>query len=122
MGPRWIFIFSWWGFALSVLRLLKISPVSPLLILILNCLGTIVFLILKENIGLSVAMFVLLSHMIPVYIFRKDSIDIVGSMLFFVTYLLYLKLNGTYIQQVYNRILSEPMPSIRSYISSRLGI
>jgi ribose/xylose/arabinose/galactoside ABC-type transport system permease subunit len=85
-------------------------------------LGTMAFVILKENIGLSVSMFLLLIHMLPVYIFRKDRIDIVGSLLFFGTYLLYLRLNGTDIQQVYNRILSEPMPTIGSYISSRLGI
>ena len=67
-------------------------------------------------------MFVLLTHMVPVYIFRKDSIDIVGSMLFFASYILFLNYMGTSVHEVYARILAEPMPTFGSYLSSRLGI
>jgi hypothetical protein len=122
MAPRWVFIFSWWGFALSILRLMGLSPISPLLILILNCLGTMVFLILKENIGVPVSLFILLIHVIPVYIFRKDRIDIPGSLVMFALYILFLNCMGTSIQDVYARVLTEPMPTIGSYLSSRLSL
>ena len=121
MGPRWVYIFSWWGFALSVLRLMGLSPVSPLLILILNSLGTVVFLLIKKNIGLQVSLFILATHLIPVYIFRKDIIDVPGSLVVFASYILFLNCMGTSVQEVYGRILEEPMPTIRSYLSSRLS-
>ena len=114
-----MYIFSWWGFVMAILRALNISPVSPLLILILNSLGTLAFLLLKKNIGLSVSLFVLATHVIPVYIFRKDTIDVMGSLAVFASYLLFLKYMGTSVQEVYSRILEEPMPTIGSYISSR---
>jgi len=79
-----------------------------------------VFLILKENIGIPVSLFILLTHMIPVYIFRKDSIDITGSLIFFASYILFLNCMGTSAQKVYDRVLAEPMPTIGSYLSSRL--
>ena len=120
MPPRWTLIFSWWGFIMAVLRFMKVSPVSPLLILIVNMLGTCFFLILKENIAPAVSLFILATHIIPVYTFRGDTIDIPGSMMFFATYLLYLRLNKTSIQQVYEKVLSDPMPTIGSYLSSRI--
>jgi hypothetical protein len=121
MPPRWTLIFSWWGFILAFLRFMKVSPLSPLLILIVNMLGTFLFLILKENIGPEVSLFILTTHIIPVYIFLGDTIDLPGSMVFFATYLLYLRLNKTSIQQVYNKVLADPMPTIGSYLSSRLN-
>jgi hypothetical protein len=60
------------------------------------------------------------THMIPVYIFRKDSIDIPGSLLVFASYILFLNCMGTSVQKVYDRALAEPMPTIGSYLSSRL--
>jgi len=78
------------------------------------------FLILKENIGVPVSLFILLTHVIPVYIFRKDTIDIPGSLMVIALYLLFLRFMGTSAQEVYDRILEEPMPTIGSYISSRL--
>ena len=120
MDPRWVYIFSWWGFALSVLRLMGLSPVSPLLILILNSLGTMVFLGMKKNIGRDVSLFILATHVIPVYIFRKDIIDVPGSLVVFASYILFLNCMGTSAQEVYARILEEPMPTIGSYLSSRL--
>ena len=62
----------------------------------------------------------LVTHVIPVYIFRKDSIDIPGSLAVVALYLLFLRYMGTSSQEVYGRILSEPMPTIGSYLSSRL--
>ena len=105
---------------MAILRALNISPVSPLLILILNSLGTLAFLLLKKNIGLSVSLFVLATHVIPVYIFRKDTVDVMGSLVIFVSYILFLNWMGTSVQEVYTRILEEPMPTIGSYLSSRI--
>jgi hypothetical protein len=121
MVPRWVFIFSWWGFALAVLRFMGLSPVSPLLILILNSLGTVVFLIARKNIDLAVSLFILSMHVIPVYIFRRDSIDVPGSLAIFASYILFLNYIGTSAQEVYTQILEEPMPDIKSYLSSRLS-
>ena len=78
-----------------------------------------VFLGLKKNIGLSVSLFILATHVIPVYIFRKDPIDIVGSLAVFAIYILFLNCMGTSIQEVYARILEEPMPTIGSYLKTR---
>jgi hypothetical protein len=79
-----------------------------------------VFLLIKKNIGLQVSLFILATHLIPVYIFRKDQIDILGSLSVFAMYLLFLKYMGTSAQDVYGRILEEPMPTIGSYLKSRL--
>ena len=65
-------------------------------------------------------MFILATHILPIYMFRRDTIDFSGSLLFFGTYLLYLHLNKTSIREVYIKILSAPMPTIGSYLSSRL--
>jgi len=83
-------------------------------------LGTCFFLILKENIAPEVSLFILAIHLLPIYTFRGDTIDLPGSLLFFATYLLYLHLNKTSIREVYIKILSDPMPTIGSYLSSRL--
>lgn len=82
--------------------------------------GTCFFLILKENITPTVSLFILATHILPVYTFRGDTIDLPGSLLIFATYLLYLRLNKTSIQQVYEKVLSDPMPTIGSYLSSRI--
>lgn len=66
-------------------------------------------------------MFLLMTHLFPVYIFRKDKIDIPGSLLFFASYILFLNCMGTSVQEVYARVLAEPMPTIGSYLSSRLS-
>jgi hypothetical protein len=78
------------------------------------------FLILKENIGVPVSLFILATHLFPVYIFRKDIIDIPGSLAVFAFYILFLNCMGTSAQEVYGRILEEPMPTIGSYLKSRL--
>ena len=117
---KWPLIFSWWGFALSLLRALNFSPVSPLLILIVNMIGTCFFLILKENIAPSVTLFILATHAVPVYLFRRDSLDPVGSLLIFLSYLLYLHVNNTTMPRVYSEILEDPIPSIGFYLGSRV--
>lgn len=106
---------------LAILRLMNILPVSPLLILILNTLGTMVFLIIKKNIGLQVSLLILLTHVIPIYALRNDTLDVTGSLAVLALYLLFLKYMGTSVQEVYDRILEEPMPTIGSYLSSRLS-
>ena len=78
-----------------------------------------VFLGLKKNIGRAVSLFILATHVLPVYIFRKDPVDIVGSLTVGALYLLFLRYMGTSTQEVYARILAEPMPTIGSYLKTR---
>ena len=74
---------------------------------------------MKKNIGQAVSLFILATHVIPVYIFRKDILDIPGSLAVLALYLLFLEYMGTSVQEVYGRILKEPMPTIGSYLVSR---
>jgi hypothetical protein len=115
----WVFIFSFWGYILTVLRLLHLSPFSPLLLLILNTLATCVLVLIKKNVSLPVSLFLVGTHIIPLYLLRKDTIDIVGSLIVFGLYLAFLKYNGTNPLKVYNHVMEQPMPTIASYLKDR---
>lgn len=115
----WVFIFSFWGYILTLLRLLHLSPFSPLFLLILNTLATCVLVLIKKNMSLSVSLFLVGTHVIPLYLLRKDTIDIIGSLIVFSLYLAFLKFNGTNPLKVYNHVMEQPMPTIASYLKDR---
>lgn len=66
-----------------------------------------------------VSFFILLTHVIPAWLARKGPMDIIGTELIFIIYLLSLWLQGTDAITVYRQVLDEPPLTIKEYLKTR---
>jgi hypothetical protein len=112
----WYNVFSYWGFILWLLS--TWLPFSVLLILILNLIGTFLFL-LSARTSLSVAMFLVLIHAVPVWFAHREPIQWVPTTVVVVTYLAFLAAQGLDFTKVYGSLLREPPVTILEYLKSR---
>ena len=114
MAP-WYQLFSYWGFALWLMPV-----ISPTLILFLNLLFSIILLLKKYKIIFNpVVLFILLTHAIPGWLARKGPFDFMGSAIFFMVYLLSLRLQGTSAGTVYKDIWESPPETLHEYLKRR---
>ena len=112
----WYNVFSYWGFILWLL-----SPwlsFSVLAILIINLIGTFVFLSASRT-SFSVAMFLILIHAVPVWFARRQPMQWVPTFAVFATYLAFLAIQGLSFTSVYESLLREPPATIREYLEFR---
>jgi len=112
----WYNVFSYWGFILWLLS--PLLPFSVLVILILNLIGTFVFLSASRT-SFSVAMFLILIHTVPVWFSRREPMQWVPAFAVFATYLAFLAIQGLSFMSVYESLLTEPPATIREYLEFR---
>ena len=112
----WYNVFSYWGFILWLLS--PLLPFSVLAILILNLIGTFLFLSIARP-SLSVAVFLILLHAVPVWFARRDPIQWIPTLVVFATYLAFLAAQGLSFMSVYESLIREPPVTIRDYLEFR---
>jgi ABC-type amino acid transport system permease subunit len=113
----WYNVFSYWGFVLWLLR--PFLPFSVLSILIANFIGTIVF-VTKAKPAFKLAAFLVLLHAVPVWLSRGDPLQVAPLILVFVSYMLFLAMQGLTPRDVYDDLLRNPPSTIRAYLEGRL--
>jgi hypothetical protein len=112
----WYNVFSYWGFILWLLS--PWLPFSVLLILVLNLIGTFLFLSVARP-SFSVATFLVLLHVVPVWFARQQPIQLMPTVVVFATYLAFLAAQGLDIRRVYESLVREPPVTIRDYLELR---
>ena len=112
----WYNVFSYWGFILWVLS--PWLPFSVLLILILNLVGTFLFLSVAKT-SLQVATFLVLLHVVPVWFARNQPIQWVPTLAVFAVYSVFLAVQGLDFAKVYGNLLREPPVTIQEYLRFR---
>jgi hypothetical protein len=112
----WYNVFSYWGFILWILS--PLLPFSVLAILILNLIGTFLFLSASRT-SFSVAMFLILIHAVPVWFARRQPMQWVPTFAVFATYLAFLAVQGLSFTSVYESLIREPPVTIREYLKLR---
>ena len=112
----WYNVFSYWGFILWILS--PWLPFSVLLILILNLIGTFLFLSVART-SRQVALFLVLLHVVPVWFARREPIQLMPTVAVFATYLMFLAAQGIDFTSVYGNLLREPPVTIHEYLKLR---
>jgi len=112
----WYNVFSYWGFILWILS--PWLPFSVLAILVLNLIGTFIFLSVARP-SLSVAMFLLLIHVVPIWFARRDPIQWIPALAVFATYLAFLAAQGLSFTSVYESLIREPPSTVKDYLEFR---
>ena len=114
----WYNVFSYWGFILLLLR--PYLPFSILSVLLFNLIGTLVY-IYKARPNLQFGLFLLVIHALPVWIARRDPIQVMTLVVTLITYILFLTAQGVSAHDVYAKLVADPPGSIQEYLASRLG-
>lgn len=112
----WYNVFSYWGFILWLLS--PWLPFSVLLILILNLIGTFLFLSVART-SRQVALFLVFIHTLPVWFARQQPIQLIPTVAVFATYLAFLAAQGIDFTSVYGNLLREPPVTIHEYLKLR---
>lgn len=113
----WYNVFSYWGLILWVLS--PWLPFSILSILIANFIGTLVFVYIARP-PIRLSMFLIALHAVPVWINRRDPIQLVPLAVVFGAYTLSLTLQGLSLRAVYEDLVRDPPKTIREYLTGRL--
>jgi hypothetical protein len=113
----WYNVFSYWGLVLWLLR--PWIPFSILAILIANFIGTIVFVV-KARPRFKLGVFLVLLHAVPVWLSRRDPIQLAPLIVVFAAYMLFLAMQGLTSRNVYDDLLRNPPTTIREYLEGRL--
>jgi hypothetical protein len=116
---EWYNIFSYWAFIFWIAWILKLSTISPRLILMISMVGTIIFLFSNYNSPTPVALFIFATHAIPLLISRKSPIDIHGTAIIIIAYMTFLYLQGTNPLEVYEWVFNNPPATIHEYMKRR---
>lgn len=110
---KWYNVFSYWSFVFFLA-----SPRSARLVTILSLLGTFAFLSLA-NTTPPVAIFLLAFHVLPVWLLRKQPIQLKPTLLLILAYLTFLALQGLDPVKVYRGMIEEPPLTISEYLKKR---
>ena len=113
----WYNVFSYWGFVLWLLR--PFLPFSILSILIANFIGTIVF-VAKARPTFKLGAFLVILHAVPVWLTRRDPLQLAPLFGVFATYMLVLAMQGLTPRNVYDDLIRDPPSTIREYLAGRL--
>lgn len=113
----WYNVFSYWGLILWLLS--PWLPFSILSILMANLVGTLVFVYVARP-PIRLAMFLIALHVVPVWLNRRDPIQLVPLMTVFGTYVIFLAFQGLSLRAVYEDLVRNPPKTIREYLTGRL--
>jgi len=120
MIPFWL-IYSYWVFVMTILWSFGIITWSPLISAIFGFVGSS-FPVLFTRQFTQANVFIILTHLIPIWILRKTRIDIVPNLLVFLIYNLVLVAYGTDYIKVYKYIFTHVPTTIQGYLCQRLII
>lgn len=112
----WYNVFSYWGFILWLLS--PWLPFSVLAILVLNLIGTFIFLSASRT-SFSVAMFLIIIHAVPVWFSRREPMQGIPALVVFAMYLTFLAAQGLSFTSVYESLIREPPVTVRDYLEFR---
>ena len=118
MVPVWA-IYSYWSTALAALWLTGLLPFSPLASCVATLIGSIVFVVLGGTIFKPIGMFIVATHVLPVFLLRKTKFNFFKNFLIFIIYNLVLLGSGTNFKKVYEQVFRENPQTIREYLSQR---
>jgi hypothetical protein len=116
---EWYNIFSYWAFLFWAAWILKLSPISPTLVLMISMLGTIVFLFSSYRTPTPAALFIFGTHLFPLIMSRKDPIDVNGTAFIILAYIAFLYIQGTNPGEVYTWVFNNPPKTIHEYLKRR---
>lgn len=117
MIPFWL-IYSYWVFALTILWSYNFIKWSPLISAILAFIASAALVISKNKFN-QTNIFILATHLVPIWVLRYTKIDILPNLLVFTLYNLVLTVNGTDYIKVYKYIFNHMPDTIHDYLSQR---
>lgn len=115
--PFWT-IYSYWLFAMMVLWAAGRLPFSPLASAIFSCVGSFLLVFLSGSFD-QAKTFIVVTHLVPLWILRNTRLDIVPNLKVFIIYNLFLALYGTNFVEVYTKIITHAPTTIRDYFLQR---
>lgn len=118
MVPVWA-IYSYWSTAMAALWLVGLLPFSPLASCVATLIGSIVFAIWEGTIFRPIGVFIVATHVIPVFILRRTKFKFFKNFLIFIIYNLVLLGTGTNFKKVYEQVFRENPQTIGAYLRQR---
>lgn len=115
----WYNIFSYWGFIAFLLS--SQLPFPVLSILIANLIGTLLFVCVSRT-PVILNLFLILIHLFPVWVLRKQKVDVRPLVVLFAMYTFHLAIQNKNPVGVYKELLDNPPQSISSYLKSRFQL
>jgi len=112
-------IYSYWVFGMTLLWVFGLVTWSPLLSAVLAFIGSS-FPVIFKNQFTEANIFIVVTHIIPVWILRRTTFDVVPNVLVFALYNLVLLASGTNYIKVYKYIFDNVPTTIRGYIEQRI--
>jgi len=115
--PIWK-IYSYWAFFMTFLWHLGYLPFSPLVSVIFTFLGSIV-LPLELGSVTQAHVFIIVTHIIPLWSLRHTPIEVTPNVLVFLVYNLCLLVSGTTYRDVYTDVVTHQPQTIQGYLKQR---
>jgi len=111
-------IYSYWIVVMIILWRMGILPFSPLASAIPAFIGASLIPISYKSLT-QANIFIVITHLIPLWILRKTSIDIAPNLAVFFVYNIVLLLGGTNYMEVYKHIFTHQPTTIYEYFVQR---
>jgi len=115
--PVWK-IYSYWVFAMTALWCVGRLPFSPLVSAIAAFVGSALMPISYDSLT-QANIFILVIHLIPLWILRKTSLDVMPNVMVFLLYNVILLLSGTNYIKIYSHIFTYQPKTIHQYLVQR---
>jgi hypothetical protein len=115
--PFWK-IYSYWVFVMTVLWVTGRLPFSPLISAVLAFIGSALIPISYKSLT-EANIFIVITHLIPIWILRKTKFDIKPNLIVFLIYNIFLLLTGTNYHQIYSDIFKYQPQTIKQYLVQR---
>lgn len=115
---EWYNVFSYWGFGVWFMWLLGF-PIEPLSIILANLVFSVLFVLAKYKGIPPVALFILATHMIPLWSLRRSPVRLGPLLVVYGLYMLWLATQGLDPFKVYQSMFDEPPLTIREYLERR---
>lgn len=109
-------IYSYWVFGLTLLWSVGWITFSPLLSAVVTFVGSVIFTGLELNL---VNFFIVATHLIPLWVLRKTSLDVLPNVFVFLIYNLFLFAMGTNSARVYKSIFEHRPATVQDYLCQR---
>lgn len=115
--PIWA-IYSYWVFFMTLFWMAGWLPFSPLLSALFT-FGVSTILVILNGPWNQANIFVVLTHLLPVWILRRTSLDLKQNLAVFVVYNLLLLAAGTDYVSIYRTLYTNPPTTIAEYLCQR---
>lgn len=115
---EWYNVFSYWGFGVWFLWLAGF-PIEPLSIVLANLLFSIIFVLAKYRGLPPIALFILATHMVPLYSLRRSPLKLAPLVIVYMVYMTWLAVQGLDPFKVYESMFREPPSTVQEYLERR---